>query len=148
MALERETVEIARADALTIGEVAERAGVNTETLRFYERKGILPEPPRSASNYRLYPGEAVRRVRFIKHAQEIGFSLREIGELLSLRAMPRARCGTVLKRAEEKVADIDEKIRRLKVVREALVRLKKECRGNAPISKCPILESLDAEEDE
>ena len=82
-------------DRLTIGEVAEEANVNIETLRYYERRGIVPKPPRSVSNYRLYPEETVKRVLFIKSAQELGFTLKEIKQLLSLRASPRARCGDV-----------------------------------------------------
>ncbi len=138
------TMETAKSDGLTTSEVARRADVNTETLRFYERKGLIPEPPRNSSNYRLFSEETVRRVRFIKGAQGLGFSLREIGELLSLRATPGASCADVLIRAEEKLADIDEKIRKLKAVRKALASLKRECRGGVPISECPILESLDS----
>src|SRR2546429_2729002 len=80
-------------NGLTIGEVAERAKVHIETLRYYEQRGLIASPPRSTSNYRLYPEDTVRRVRFIKHAQELGFSLREIKELLSLRAEPRPGVG-------------------------------------------------------
>jgi MerR family mercuric resistance operon transcriptional regulator len=78
----------------TIGVVAKQANVHVETLRYYERRGLVTRPPRSVANYRLYPADAVRRLRFIKHAQALGFSLKEIKELLSLRAAPRARCAT------------------------------------------------------
>lgn len=77
---------------LRTGELARQAGVNVETLRFYERKGLLPAPPRRASGYREYPAEAVGLVRFIRRAKELGFSLREIKELLNIRAGPRATC--------------------------------------------------------
>ncbi len=87
---------------LTIGDVAKRANVHIETLRYYERLGIVPKPPRTRSNYRLYPEDTVRRVRFVKHAQELGFSLKEIKELLSLRATSGATCKDVHERATGK----------------------------------------------
>ena len=131
---------------LTMGKLARRAGVNAETLRYYERRGLLPRPPRTASNYRLYPEASARRVRFIKRAQEMGFSLREIGELLSLRARPGAKCADVLGRAREKVRDIDAKMEALRAMRKALSRLTRECSGKGPVTECPILEALDPEE--
>ena len=87
---------------LTIGDVAKRANVHIETLRYYERRGIVPKPPRTRSNYRLYPEDTVRRVRFVKHAQELGFSLKEIKELLSLRATSGATWKDVHERATGK----------------------------------------------
>jgi MerR family mercuric resistance operon transcriptional regulator len=128
---------------LTIGRLARRAGVHIETVRYYQRRGLLAEPPRSLSNYRLYPEDTVRRVRFIKRAQELGFSLREIEELLSLRAAPRARCAEVRRRAEAKTEAIEEKIRALKSMRRALGKLIAECSGRGPATECPILEALD-----
>ncbi len=86
--------------ALTIGKVAKAANVHVETLRYYERRGLVPKPPRSLSLYRRYPESTVRRVRFVRHAQTLGFSLREIRELLSLRAAPKARCADVKRRAD------------------------------------------------
>ncbi len=128
---------------LTIGNVAGKAGVNIETLRYYERRGLLPKPPRTGSGYRMYPGDAVTRVRFIKRAQELGFSLREINELLALRVRPRAGCADVLQRAEAKVADIEEKIGDLKRMKKALAKLMDACPGKGPLSDCPILDALD-----
>jgi MerR family mercuric resistance operon transcriptional regulator len=87
-------------DGLTIGDVAKEAQVNIETLRYYERRGLVEKPPRSASNYRRYPEDAVRRVWFIKRVQELGFSLNDIEELLSLRATPKADCAKVRAYAE------------------------------------------------
>lgn len=133
-------------DRLTIGEVARRAQVNIETLRYYERRGLVLKPSRSPSNYRLYPEEAVQRVRFIKQAQELGFTLKEINELLSLRATPDAGCADVLKRAELKIKAIDEKVLTLKAMRKALSGLIAQCAGRGPITDCPILEALDMEE--
>ena len=129
-----------------VGEVAKQAGVNLQTIHYYERRGLLPKPPRTGSNYRSYPEDAELRVRFIKRAQELGFSLMDLKELLSLRAAPRAKCADVLKRAKGKVQDIDEKIATLRRMRTALSKLMEECQGALPISECPILESLDESE--
>jgi len=133
-------------NGLTIGEVAERAKVHIETLRYYERRGLVERPLRSASNYRLYPEDAVRRVRFIKRAQELGFSLKEIKEPLSLRAAPEAECGEIRAHAEAKIKDIDEKVGALMAMKSALSTLVTECSGQGPLTDCPILESLDTTE--
>ncbi|GAB4142645.1 MAG: hypothetical protein Fur0037_09920 [Planctomycetota bacterium] len=135
---------LARTESLTRGELARRCEVNFETVRYYEKQGLVPEPARSPSNYRLYGEDAVRRIRFIKRAQALGFTLGEIKDLLSLRARPRARCADVLARAEAKIRDIDGKVRALKAMRKALVDLISECRGASPISECPILGALEA----
>jgi len=132
-------------NGLRVGEVARRAGVNLQTVHYYERRGLLPTPPRTDANYRSYPAGAVLRVRFIKRAQELGFTLKEIEELLSLRATPRAGCADVRGRAEAKVRDIDEKIRTLEAMRRALTKLVGECSGRGPVTDCPILEALGAE---
>ncbi len=131
---------------LRIGEVAKQAGVNLQTIHYYERRGLLAKPPRTASNYRAYPADAVLRVRFIKRAQELGFTLKEIDELLSLRAAPRTRCGDVRSRAEDKVRDIDDKLRTLKAMRRALTMLIGECSSQGPATQCPILDALDSED--
>ena len=128
--------------ALRIGEVAGRAGVNVQTLRFYERRGLLPEPPRRASGYREYAPESVRRVRFIKRAQELGFTLAEVEELLRLREDPRIPCREVRATAETKIADIEEKMRRLRAMRAALAALVESCAANRE-HHCPLLEALD-----
>ena len=117
--------------ARTIGDVAKRAGVHIETLRYYERRGLVEEPTRTPSNYRVYPGETVRRVRFIKRAQELGFSLKEIKDLLSLRAAPKARCRDVRPRAEAKLDEIDQKLRDLRRMKKALSGLVGQCSGQA-----------------
>jgi MerR family mercuric resistance operon transcriptional regulator len=129
---------------LTIGQVAQTAAVHIETLRYYERRGLLRRPPRSATNYRLYPEEAVRQVRFIKRAQELGFSLREIKELLALRTGRGAGCqNSVRERAIAKMNDIDEKIRTLQAMKRALRPLIEAC-GERAGDSCPILDSLEA----
>ena len=132
--------------ALTIGMLARQAGVNLETVRFYERRGLLPRPPRSASGYRLFPVEAARRLRFIRRAQELGFSLGEIRELLSLRMSASARNTDVRSRAEAKIADIDAKIQSLDSMKRTLRKLTNACEGCGSIAECPILESLDKED--
>lgn len=129
--------------ALKVGDVARQAGVNLQTVHYYERRGLLPKPPRTASNYRAYPQDAVLRVRFIKRAQDLGFTLQEIKELLSLRTTPGTRCTDVRHRAEAKVQDIDAKIQTLTAMRKALTNLIAGCPDAAPLSQCPILAALD-----
>ena len=133
-------------DGLTIGEVAAQAKVHIDTLRYYERRGLVARPPRSASNYRRYPEDAVRRVRFIKRAQELGFSLKGIKDLLSLRAAPEAECGEIRAHAEAKIKSINDKIDALLAMKNALSKLVTECSGQGPLTECPILESLDTKE--
>jgi MerR family mercuric resistance operon transcriptional regulator len=132
-------------DHLTIGQLAKRAEVNIQTVRYYERRGLMPEPPRRESGYRQYPHDAVVRIQFIKHAKELGFSLKEISELLSLRVDPYTSCGDVKRRAEAKIAEIEDKIRALRRMKKALSRLAATCRGDGPTSECPILEALASE---
>lgn len=131
---------------LTIGHLAKEAGVNLETVRYYERRGLLPNPPRSLAGYRLYPAEAARRLRFIQRAKELGFSLREIKELLSLRVSPRTSRTTVRLRAEAKIADIQSKIQSLELIQKTLRKLTMACAKCGPVSECPILESLGRED--
>jgi len=131
--------------SLTIGHLAREAGVNLETVRYYERRGLLPKPPRSASGYRLFPSDAARRLRFIRRAQELGFSLKEIRELLWLRVSRTTRSRDIRARAEAKIADIEAKICSLESMKKTLQKLTGVCNGCAPLAKCPILESLDKE---
>jgi Hg(II)-responsive transcriptional regulator len=126
--------------SLRSGELARRANVNVETLRFYERQGLLPKPPQRASGYREYPHEAVGLVRFVKRAQALGFSLREVKELLALREVPRATCGSVAVLARRKVEELDGKISDLRAMRTALTNLLKACPGAAPITHCSLIE--------
>jgi Hg(II)-responsive transcriptional regulator len=124
------------------GELAQEAGVNAETLRFYERRGLLPSPPRRPSGYRQYPSETVDLVRFIQRAQDLGFSLQEIKELLTLRKVARATCGDVVALARRKVEQINSKLRDLRSMRTVLTKLLADCTATAPITRCPIIESL------
>jgi MerR family copper efflux transcriptional regulator len=130
---------------LTIGQVAQKAGVGVETVRFYERQGLLEEPARKESGYRQYPEDVVARLRFIKRAKELGFSLKEIKELLALRVDPATTCREVKKQAQAKIADVAGKIRSLLRMKEALVELTRACRGRGPTSECPILDALEKE---
>ena len=130
-------------NALTIGQVARQAGVGVETVRFYERQGLLEQPARKASGYRQYAGDAVARLRFIRRGKELGFSLKEIGELLALRVGPDASVAEVKRRAEAKIADIEGKIRDLQRTRDALRKLAEACPGHGTLDECPILEALE-----
>ena len=129
--------------SLTIGKVAKQASVGIETIRFYEREGLIAEPPRRESGYRQYPPETVDRVRFIKRAKDLGFSLREIRDLLALRIAPGTTCRQIKKRAQAKIVDIEEKIRTLERMKRALAKLTLACSGRGSIKDCPILEALE-----
>ena len=131
---------------LTIGRLAREVGVNLETVRFYECRGLLPRPPRSASGYRLFPVDAKRRLKFIKRAQELGFSLSEIRDLLALRVSRRTTSAEIRKRTEAKISDIEGKIKSLDSMPKSLLKLVRSCGGCTPASECPILESLDRED--
>ena len=131
---------------LTRGDLAQRGGVNIETIRYYERRGLLPKPPRSTSGYRLYSADNARRIRFIKRAQELGFSLDEIRELLALRLSAKGTREGVRKIAEAKILDIKEKIKTLRAMETDLERLTTACCGSdGTVSECPILESFEEE---
>lgn len=130
-------------EGLTTGQLAKRAGINIETIRYYERKGLIPQPHRRDSGYRQYPIEMITRLQFIKHAKTLGFSLKEIRELLSLKHDPKTPCSKVRNRAESKIEDIDGKIRTLQKMKKALVKLTKSCNGTGPVKECPILEALE-----
>ena len=131
---------------ITRGKLARRTGVNIETIRYYEQRGLIPEPPRTASGYRQYTEDYVERIRFIKRAQELGFTLEEIKELLSLRVDPETDRGEVKQRAAAKIVDIEEKICDLERMKHQLKRLVTSCSGRGPTSECPILEAIESEE--
>jgi Hg(II)-responsive transcriptional regulator len=131
------------AEEMTIGQLAKRAGVGVPTLRFYERKGLVAPPARRASGYRLYDREAELRVRFIRQAQELGFSLFEVSELLALRRNKSGSCADVRAKAAQKIAAIDAKLKNLRQIRRALSELVDACPGDAPRAECPILEALE-----
>jgi MerR family copper efflux transcriptional regulator len=131
-------------EQLTIGELAKRAHVNRETVRYYERRRLLPRPSRSISGYRVFADDAVRRLSFIRHAQELGFSLNEIRDLLALRVKSVDTCDRVRERAEAKLADIEKKIKSLQHMKEALSELVGACSRRGKTRECPILDSLEA----
>lgn len=130
---------------LTIGKLAERGGVNLETIRYYEREGLMLPPPRKCSGHRAYAPGALRRLRFIKRTKELGFSLGEIRELLGLRNDPDQPCAEVILQIEAKTGEVERKIAHLRTMWRALIRLKSSCEGECHVSECPILESLDSE---
>ena len=131
-------------ERLTIGELAERAHVNRETVRYYERRRLLPRPSRSISGYRVFSDDSVRRLRFIRHAQELGFSLNEIRELLALRVKSADTCDRVRARTETKMDDIEKKINALQHMKDALSELVSACGRRGRTRECPILDSLEA----
>ncbi len=131
---------------LTIGRIARDAGTGVETIRFYERQGLLAKPARTTSGYRSYAPEVIRRLRFIRHAKDLGFSLREIKELLSLRVAPGKSCADVKSRAAGKIAEIDRKIASLARMKQALDKLSAACSGKGPVTACPILDALEMQE--
>lgn len=129
---------------MTIGGAAREAGVGVETIRFYERKGLIERPPKPAfGGYRLYAHTVARRVRFIRQAQELGFSLKEIAELLSLKADPKIDCGDVRDRASAKLGEVRHKIARLETIARALEGLVAACPGSGALNNCSIMEELD-----
>ena len=132
---------------LTIGQVARSAGVGIETIRFYEREGLLEEPPRRASGYRQYSEQVVKRIHFIKRAQQLGFSLKEITELLMLRVDEHMSCEDVKHRTEMKIAEVERKLVELQRMRLALLQVAALCTGQGPASACPMLDALDQQED-
>ncbi len=128
---------------MTIGEVARQAKVNLQTVRYYERRSLLPKPDRTSSNYRSFAPDTVRRIRFIKRAQELGFTLREIKGLLTLRAQSESPCADVFKQVNAKLVDIDTKLRDLQAIRRALAVLMVQCPGKGTVTDCPIVDALD-----
>ena len=130
-------------DLMTRGELARHGQVNPETIRYYERSGLLPAPARSEANYRLFAPAAVQRIRFIKRAQAVGFSLEEIKTLIDLKFAPEATCGDVRGMVDSKIGEIDAKIAALQAMRDELSALFDECPGgDRPTDECPILESF------
>lgn len=131
-------------DYLTIGQLARRVGVHVDTIRYYERRGLLPRSSRRPSGYRQFTDDAVKRIVFIKHAQAVGFTLKEIVELLSLRIEPDTTCADIRGRVGTKIDEVEKKIEALRRMHKALTRLKSACRGKGPTGECPILEALDS----
>lgn len=129
---------------LTIGEIARRAGLGVETIRFYERRGLVRRPPRPATGFRTYPEETVARIKFIRQAQAIGFTLKEIAGLLALRVTPGTDCAAVRGRTAAKLANVDARLVELGRIRGALAKLLAMCPGSGAVARCTILDALDS----
>ena len=132
---------------MTISKIAKAAGVGVETVRFYERKGLVDQPLKpSSGGFRVYPAETAGRIRFIRQAQELGFSLREIKELLSLRTDPATDCADVRERAQVKLDEITRKITQMKGIQVALEKLIAVCPGQGALQVCSIIDAIEAPE--
>lgn len=127
--------------ALTIGQLAKQASVKSTTVRYYERRGLLLAPSRSVAGYRLYPDESVRRLRFIKHAQDLGFTLKEINDLLELTAMKRSSAD-VCALTRTKISSVDDNIRQLKALKKQLQHLTASCTRKGKAEDCIIMKHL------
>ncbi len=131
---------------LSRSQLAKKVHVNIETLRYYERRGLIPEPQRKESGYRQYSPDYVVRIHFIQKAKALGFTLEEIKELLLLRVDPQTSCDQVRERAEIKMAEMDKKIADLQKMKSALQMLTASCHSGGPKGECPILEALESEQ--
>lgn len=143
----RENMEDKYEDILTfkVGEVARKAGINKETLRYYEKRKLITKPDRRRSGYRIFTQHHIDQVKFIKRAQELGFTLSEIKELLELRTDENTTCSEVKSEAEEKYRDVVEKIEDLQRIKATLIELIDSCSGSGPKGECPILDALEGE---
>lgn len=130
-------------DDFTIGELAKRAKINVQTIRYYERRRLVWPSNRSDSGYRLYTNAELKRVLFIKNAQDLGFTLKEIQDLLNLRAKSSQSCSTVRKKAEAKLANIRSKMLSLRDMERVLVELVADCKSNNPTSSCPMIDKME-----
>jgi MerR family mercuric resistance operon transcriptional regulator len=128
-----------------IGEVASRANVNKETVRYYEKRELIPEPDRRRSGYRIFTQRHINQIRFIKRAQELGFTLSEIKELLELRVDEDTTCSEIKSEAQEKYQDVVEKIEDLQQIKGTLLELIDSCGGEGTKGDCPILGALEGE---
>ncbi|MBJ7412477.1 MAG: helix-turn-helix domain-containing protein [Phenylobacterium sp.] len=126
---------------LSIGELSRRTGVKVTTIRFYESIGLLPEPPRSSGDRRLYNSVHERRLAFVRHARELGFEMADIRTLLELSDTPDMPCGRADEIARGHLASIDEKIGKLTALREELVRMTDAC-ANTQVASCRVIEAL------
>lgn len=125
---------------LSIGKLAQASGVGVETIRFYERKELIKQPKKQGA-FRYYPPELIDRIRFIKRSQELGFTLKEVKELLELKIRNQSKCSDVLEKTKSKIFEINEKIKDLKKMKKSLDGLAKCCTSeDMPLSDCPILE--------
>ena len=127
---------------MKIGQLAKQVQVGIDTVRYYERHGLLPEPPRQASGYRVYDERDVERLRFIRGAKALGFSLQEIRELHRLSIAEEGQRADVRALAKHRLQDVETKLRELQSVRDVLAELVNQCSGQGPIAGCPIIETV------
>ncbi|MCH7322111.1 Hg(II)-responsive transcriptional regulator [Solibacillus sp. MA9] len=125
-----------------ISELAEKCNVNKETIRYYEKKGLLSEPSRTDSGYRVYSDDTVNRINFIKRMQDLGFSLAEINKLLGVVDKDNERCRDMYDFVSQKIDDVQDKIRDLKRIENMLIKLKECCPDEKSLHECPIIETL------
>lgn len=131
-------------ELMLIGEIAKEADISIQALRYYEKRNIIKPQSRSVAGYRLYNEETVKTVGFIKHAQELGFPLKEIKELLELRSSSaNIQCQRVRKRAKNRLEDVQEKLKFLKKTEKTLKKIIKDCEENKESPSCPIIESME-----
>ena len=128
---------------MTMGKLAEKYSINRETIRFYERKGLFPQPMRSSSGYRLYDSNAEKTLSFLLRAKDLGFTLQEIKALLALRVANTEKCSLVKSQAHSKIEQIDAKLDFLKKMRKSLEILVATCENKSKTSGCPIIENLE-----
>jgi MerR family transcriptional regulator, copper efflux regulator len=131
---------------MKIGSIAKKAGVGVETVRFYERKGLIAQPRKPANGFRSYPDETVAKLKFIRQAQDLGFSLKEIEELLSLKTRRSAGCADVRTRAQTKLNEVNEKVLNLMLLKQTLEELIDACPGKGSVDICSILNSMEADQ--
>lgn len=139
-------MELEETETFTIGELAGAVGVNVQTVRYYERRGLLPKPKRRASGYREYLSSDVARLEFIRRAQALGFTLSEIEQLLALRVNPRTTPADMHRAVNEKIEAVEEKIRDLTRISGALRKMAASCHAHGPLGDCPFLEALESED--
>jgi Hg(II)-responsive transcriptional regulator len=133
-------------ETFTIGKLAAKAGVNVETVRFYERKGLI-QKPQSSTGYRKYPDSDAAKIKFIKKTQELGFTLKEAKELLDLRVDKAAKCSTVKNKTDVKIKEVEEKINYLLKIKNTLMKLSESCSSkDVSVTECPIIESFEETE--
>lgn len=128
--------------ALTIGRVAAKTGVKVPTIRYYEQIGLMPEPERSAGNQRVYEGQAVKRLSFIAHARQLGFSLEQIRQLLNLSDDPHQTCEEANEIAQQHLREIESRMKRLRSLKKELLNMVDVCRTNGTIADCRVIETL------
>ncbi len=128
--------------ALTIGRVAAKTGVKVPTIRYYEQIGLMPAPERSAGNQRVYEGQAVKRLSFIAHARQLGFSLEQIRQLLNLSDDPHQTCEEANEIAQQHLREIESRMKRLRSLKKELLNMVDVCRTNGTIADCRVIETL------